>query len=79
MRPWLILAALALARVAFGYQFQAIATLGPDLVPLFHLSYTALGSLIGAYNVLGMFTALPLGFFGQRFGDRLASWPPVSR
>lgn len=70
MRPWFILAAMALARIAFGYQFQAVATLGPDLIPLFHLSYTALGSLIGAYNLLGMFVALPLGFLSQRFGDR---------
>ena len=70
MRPWLILTALALARIAFGYQFQTVATLGPDLVALFHLSYTALGTLIGAYMLLGMFVALPLGFLGRRFGDR---------
>ena len=70
MRPWLILASLGLARVAFGYQFQAVATLGPDLVGLFHLSYTAFGSLIGAYMLMGMFVALPLGFLGRRFGDR---------
>jgi predicted MFS family arabinose efflux permease len=70
VRPWFILASLALARIAFGYQFQAVATLGPDLVPLFHLSYAALGSLIGAYMLLGMFLALPMGFLGRRFGDR---------
>jgi predicted MFS family arabinose efflux permease len=70
VRPWLILAALALARVAFGYQFQTVATLGPDLVTLFHLSYTAFGSLIGAYMLMGMFVALPLGVLGRRFGDR---------
>jgi predicted MFS family arabinose efflux permease len=70
VRPWLILAALALARVAFGYQFQSVATLGPDLVTLFHLSFTAFGSLIGAYMLMGMFVALPLGLLGRRFGDR---------
>ena len=70
MRPWFILAALALARVAFGYQFQSVAVLGPDLVTSFHLSYTAFGSLIGAYMLLGMFLALPLGLLGRRFGDR---------
>ena len=70
MRPWLILAALALARIGFGYQFQSVATMGPDLVPLFHLSYAALGSLIGAFMLLGMFAALPLGFLGGRYGDR---------
>jgi len=62
---------LALARIGFGYQFQSVATLGPDLVSMFHLSYTALGSLIGAYMVSGMFVALPLGLLGRRFGDRL--------
>src|ERR1019366_10805641 len=41
VRSWIVLAALAIARIAFGYQFQAVATLGPDLVTRFHLSYTA--------------------------------------
>lgn len=73
LRPWFILAALALARVGFGYQFQTVATLGPDLVPLFHLSYAALGTLIGAYMLLGVVVALPLGLLGRRFGDRLVA------
>lgn len=70
MRPWLILASLALARIAFGYQFQTVATMGPDLVALFHLTYTVLGSLIGAFMLMGMFVALPVGMLGRRFGDR---------
>ena len=70
MRPWLILGAVALARIGFGYQFQSVATLGPDLVPLFHLSYTALGSMIGSFMLLGVVAALPLGLLGRRFGDR---------
>ena len=71
MRPWIILAALALARIGFGYQFQTVATLGPDLVPLFHLSYAAFGALIGSYMLVGAFVALPLGLLGRRYGDRL--------
>jgi MFS family permease len=70
LRPWIILAALAFARIAFGYQFQTVATLGPDLVLRFGLSYAQLGSLIGAYMLLGVFVALPLGLLGRRFGDR---------
>jgi predicted MFS family arabinose efflux permease len=70
VRPWLILAALALARIGFGYQFQSVATMGPDLVALFDLTYTVLGSLIGAFMLLGSFVALPIGFLGRRFGDR---------
>jgi MFS family permease len=70
-RAWLILAALALARIGFGYQFQTVPTLGPDLVRLFHLDYTTLGTLIGAFMLLGSFAAIPLGLLGRRFGDRL--------
>ena len=71
LRSWIILAALALARVAFGYQFQTVATLGAELVQRFGLSYAQLGSLIGAYMLLGVFVALPLGLLGRRLGDRL--------
>ena len=71
LRSWVILAALALARVAVGYQFQTVATLGTELVQRFGLSYAQLGSLIGAYMLLGVFVALPLGLLGRRFGDRL--------
>ena len=70
LRPWIILAALAFARIAFGYQFQTVASLGTELVQRFGLSYTQLGSLIGSYMLLGMFAALPLGLLGRRFGDR---------
>ncbi len=69
-RPWIILAALSLARMAFGYQFQTVATLATDLMRRFGLSYAQLGSLIGAYMLMGVFVALPLGLLGRRFGDR---------
>src|SRR4051794_36598700 len=70
-RSWLILASLGLARIGFGYQFQTVASLGPDLVPRFQLSYSAFGAMIGAYMLLGVFVALPLGILGRRFGERL--------
>jgi MFS family permease len=70
VRAWAILAALALGRIAFGYQFQTVATLGPKLVPLFHLSYAKFGAMIGAYMLLGAFVALPLGVLGRWLGDR---------
>jgi len=70
-RPWLILAAVALARIGFGYQYQTVASLGPVLIRLFQLDYAALGTLIGAFMLLGGFLALPLGLLGRRFGDRL--------
>jgi MFS family permease len=71
LRPWIILAALALARISFGYQFQTVATLATGIVQQFGLSYAQLGSLIGAYMLLGMFVAVPLGLLGRRFGDRV--------
>ncbi len=71
LRSWIILAALALARIAFGYQFQTVATLGTDLVQRFGLSYAQLGSLIGTYMLLGVVVALPMGLLGRRFGDRV--------
>ena len=64
VRPWLILAAVALARIGFGYQYQTVATLGPQLVRQFDLDYATLGTLIGAYMLLGGFLALPLGSAG---------------
>ncbi|MBN8875389.1 MAG: MFS transporter [Rhodospirillales bacterium] len=71
MRAWSILGAMALARIGFGYQFQTVATLAPDLVPRFNLTYAALGTLIGAYMLLGAFAALPLGLAARRLGDRI--------
>jgi MFS family permease len=70
-RPWLILGAIALARIGFGYQYQTVASLGPYLMQAFQLDYATLGTLIGAFMLLGGFLALPLGLLGRRFGDRL--------
>jgi MFS family permease len=70
LQPWIILAALSLARIAFGYQFQTVATVATDLTGRFGLSYAQLGGLIGAYNLAGVFAALPLGLLARRFGDR---------
>jgi MFS family permease len=70
LRPWIILAALSLARIAFGYQFQTVATVATDLVGRFDISYAQLGGLIGAYNLLGVLAALPLGLLARRFGVR---------
>ncbi|MBN8908960.1 MAG: MFS transporter, partial [Rhodospirillales bacterium] len=47
------------------------ATLAPDLVPRFNLTNAALGTLIGAYMLLGAFAALPLGLAARRLGDRI--------
>lgn len=71
LRAWVILAAMAMARISFGYQFQTVASLATDLVPRFGLSYAALGTMIGAYMLLGAFVALPMGLLARRLGDRI--------
>jgi MFS family permease len=71
LRPLAILAAILLARVGIGYQFQTVGSLGPTLIPLFGMDYIGFGKLIGAYMLMGTFVALPLGLAGGRFGDRL--------
>jgi MFS family permease len=65
----MMLAAIVLARVGFGFQFQQVATLGPVLMARFHLDYATLGSLIGVYMLPGVFVALPAGMLGRRLGD----------
>src|SRR3954447_9978690 len=70
-RPWLILAAVALARIGFGYQYQTVASLGPDLMQLFQFDYTTLGTLIGAFMVVGAFVASPVGLLSRKCGDRV--------
>ena len=65
------MAALTLARVAFGYQFQSLASMAPELMGQFQLDYAALGSLIGLYMAPGILVALPGGLLGRRFGERL--------
>ncbi|HJS86081.1 MAG TPA: MFS transporter [Acetobacteraceae bacterium] len=71
LRGWIILAAIALARIGFGYQFQTVASLGPVLMRRFGLDYAGLGTLIGLYMAAGVVIALPLGLLARQVGDRL--------
>jgi MFS family permease len=63
------LIALTLARIAFGYQVQTVASLGPDLVGAFHIALATLGTLMGLYLLPGVVTAIPYGFLGRRFSE----------
>ncbi|MBV8911531.1 MAG: MFS transporter, partial [Acetobacteraceae bacterium] len=67
---WGFVAAVTLGRVAFGYQFQSLASMAPELMAQFQLDYASLGSLIGAYMAPGIFVALPGGLLGRRYGER---------
>ncbi|MGI4952661.1 MAG: MFS transporter, partial [Janthinobacterium lividum] len=70
-RRWGLVAAVSLSRVAFGYQFQSLASLGPELLQRFGLGYAELGGLIGLYMAPGVLVALPGGLLGRRYGERL--------
>jgi MFS family permease len=64
------LIAVIIGRIAFGYQVQTVATLGPDLVAAFSIDLSALGVLMGLYLLPGIATALPCGFLARFWGDR---------
>lgn len=68
---WGLVAAILLARIAFGLQFQSVATLAPELTRAFGLDYARLGTLIGLYMAPGIFVALPGGLLGRRYGERM--------
>ncbi len=67
---WLVLGALFVARSALGFHFQSVASVAPLLVEDLGIDFTAIGTLIGLFSLLGVVTALPAGFLGQRFGER---------
>ena len=67
---WLVLAVLAFARIAMGFQFQAVASVSPFLVDEFGIDYASVGTLIGLYLLPGIVLALPGGFLGRRFGEK---------
>jgi predicted MFS family arabinose efflux permease len=65
-----LLAALTIARIAFGVQFQSVGAVGPAMVEDLGLAYASLGTLVGAYSILGLALALPGGWLILRLGDR---------
>jgi predicted MFS family arabinose efflux permease len=67
---WLILTLLFCARLAMGFQFQTVGSVGPILVDALSLEYTAIGTLIGLYLLPGIFIAVPGGLLGERFGAK---------
>ena len=66
---WLV-ASLVLGRVAFGFQFQSVASMGPSLAQQYGLDYAGLGTLIGLFMAPGIVAALPGGMLGRRLGGR---------
>ncbi len=67
---WGTLAAMSLARIAFGYQLQTVASVGPELRVAFGIEFATLGTLMGLMQLPGVVAAIPSGFLARRFGDR---------
>ena len=65
---WQVLVALTLARTLMGYQFQAVAAVGPGLREAEGLGHGAFGLLLGVYLLPGILIALPGGALGRWFG-----------
>ena len=70
MSRWAILAALALIRLSFGYQFESMAVLAPEVSRDLGLGPAQAGTLIGLYWAPGVLIALPGGWLGRRFGEK---------
>lgn len=67
---WRILALLFAVRAGLGFQFQALGSVGDDLVAAFGLSYADVGTLVGLFMLPGIVLALPAGFCGRYLSDR---------
>jgi predicted MFS family arabinose efflux permease len=68
---WIILALMFFGRIALGFQFQTLGSVAPDLITQFGFSYAEIGTLIGLFMMPGMFLAIPAGWLGSWWSDRL--------
>lgn len=67
---WRALWVLSAARIAMGFQFQAIGATAPLLRDAYGLGLADIGWLIGMYLAPGVVLALPGGILSARWGDR---------
>ncbi|MAZ01670.1 MAG: MFS transporter [Sneathiella sp.] len=68
---WRILLLLFFARVGLGLQFQTLGSVSNNLIEVFGLDYTEIGTLIGLFMLPGLFLAIPAGLSGRYFSDRV--------
>ncbi len=67
---WRALWVLSAARVAMGFQFQAIGATAPLLRDAYGLALADVGWLVGLFLAPGIVLALPGGMLSARWGDR---------
>ncbi len=68
-RRWAVLAALALARGAMGFQYQVVGAVAPAMSADLGIGLGQVGALVSLYAAPGLFLALLGGYLGQRLGD----------
>ena len=71
MERWAVLSGVALGRIAFGLQFQSVASAAPELTARFGLDFAGLGTLVGLYMAAGIVLSLPCGLLGRWIGERV--------
>ena len=69
---WLILFGLWLAYMAFGVVVTSLAPLVPVIQADLAMSHSAMGSVLGAWQVVYIFAAVPAGILLDRLGGRWA-------
>jgi hypothetical protein len=69
-KRWGILVVLFIARSAMGFQYQSVATVSSLLMSALKIGFAQLGTLIGLYQLPGIFLTFPGGLLGKRFGDK---------
>lgn len=67
---WRVLAALSVARICMGFQFQTVPATAPLLASSLGIDQGQIGWLVGLYLLPGIVFALPGGMLGARFGDK---------
>lgn len=66
---WIVLAGLMVGRIAFGFAFQAMATVAPGVADGLNLDALAIGTLIGLFMLPGLVLAFPGGMLAQWIGE----------
>ena len=69
---WLILSGLWLSYMAFGVVVASLAPLVPIIQADLAMSHSAMGSVLGAWQVVYIFAAIPAGILLDRLGGRWA-------
>ena len=68
-----MLALIFAARVGLSFQFQTMGSVADPLIADLHLTYAAIGTLIGLFMLPGLFLAIPAGLAGRHASDRFLS------